>query len=163
MHPFFKWIGFPIRKSADQFIFADPRGLSQLITSFIASESQGIPRVPFLTFFYTCHAFARDRMLFDMIAVLLQVFPSADHDFLLALSITSLSSLSLSPKPTTVSTVVFSFSITSSNMSKNMTPSLLKRVCIISYPFRETEGVVENNGFEPLTPCVQGRCSSQLS
>ena len=23
--------------------------------------------------------------------------------------------------------------------------------------------VVENNGFEPLTPCVQGRCSSQLS
>src|ERR1700761_8459207 len=54
MHPFFKWIGFPIRKSADQFIFADPHGLSQLITSFIASESQGIPRVPFLTFFYLC-------------------------------------------------------------------------------------------------------------
>jgi hypothetical protein len=54
LHPFFKWIGFPIRKSADQFIFADPRGLSQLITSFIASESQGIPRVPFLTFFYHC-------------------------------------------------------------------------------------------------------------
>ncbi len=24
-------------------------------------------------------------------------------------------------------------------------------------------GLVENNGFEPLTPCVQGRCSSQLS
>ena len=24
-------------------------------------------------------------------------------------------------------------------------------------------GKVENNGFEPLTPCVQGRCSSQLS
>ncbi len=23
--------------------------------------------------------------------------------------------------------------------------------------------IVENNGFEPLTPCVQGRCSSQLS
>ncbi len=23
--------------------------------------------------------------------------------------------------------------------------------------------VVENNGFEPLTLCVQGRCSSQLS
>ena len=25
------------------------------------------------------------------------------------------------------------------------------------------EIVVENKGFEPLTPCVQGRCSSQLS
>ena len=63
MHPFFKWIGFPIRKSADQFIFADPRGLSQLITSFIASESQGIPRVPFLTFFYL-YAFCSYSMLF---------------------------------------------------------------------------------------------------
>src|SRR6201991_2240013 len=48
----FNQLGFPIRKSADQFTFADPRSLSQLITSFIASESQGIPRVPFLTFFY---------------------------------------------------------------------------------------------------------------
>ena len=26
-----------------------------------------------------------------------------------------------------------------------------------------TEFIVENNGFEPLTLCVQGRCSSQLS
>jgi hypothetical protein len=43
--------GFPIRKSADQNLFAIPRSLSQLITSFIASESQGIPRAPFLTFF----------------------------------------------------------------------------------------------------------------
>jgi len=24
-------------------------------------------------------------------------------------------------------------------------------------------GLVENNGFEPLTPCLQSRCSSQLS
>ena len=23
--------------------------------------------------------------------------------------------------------------------------------------------LVENNGFEPLTPCLQSRCSSQLS
>ena len=23
--------------------------------------------------------------------------------------------------------------------------------------------MVENNGFEPLTPCLQSRCSSQLS
>ena len=25
------------------------------------------------------------------------------------------------------------------------------------------KGQVENNGFEPLTPCLQSRCSSQLS
>ena len=28
---------------------------------------------------------------------------------------------------------------------------------------RNTDGQVENNGFEPLTPCLQSRCSSQLS
>ena len=38
-HPF-RMAGCPIRKSADQRSFAPTRGLSQLITSFIASESQ---------------------------------------------------------------------------------------------------------------------------
>ena len=49
-HPF-RMTGCPIRKSADQRSFAPTRGLSQLITSFIASESQGIRHVPFLAFF----------------------------------------------------------------------------------------------------------------
>ena len=44
--------GCPIRICPDQKIFAPPRTFSQLITSFIASESLGIPRVPFLTFFF---------------------------------------------------------------------------------------------------------------
>ena len=47
--------GCPIRKSAGQGIFAPYRGLSQLITSFIASESQGIRHVPFPTFFLSTH------------------------------------------------------------------------------------------------------------
>ena len=42
--------GFPIRRPADQRPFAPTRGLSQLTTSFIACESQGIPRAPFLAF-----------------------------------------------------------------------------------------------------------------
>ena len=42
--------GSPIRTSADHGAFASPRGFSQLITSFIASESQGIRRAPFDTF-----------------------------------------------------------------------------------------------------------------
>ena len=41
-----------------------------------------------------------------------------------------------------------SFCIFLFNMSKNL-PVKLR--------------IVENNGFEPMTPCVQGRCSSQLS
>ena len=46
----FSITGFPIRTSADQFVFANPRGLSQLITSFIAFKSQGILHAPLITF-----------------------------------------------------------------------------------------------------------------
>ena len=42
--------GCPIRKSRDQRSFAPTPGLSQLITSFIASMSQGIRHAPFTTF-----------------------------------------------------------------------------------------------------------------
>ncbi len=42
--------GCPIRISADQRSFAPPRGFSQLITSFVASESLGIRHAPFFTF-----------------------------------------------------------------------------------------------------------------
>ncbi len=48
----FRWHAFnmpgcPIRRSTDQHSCAVPRGFSQLITSFIASESLGIPHTPF--------------------------------------------------------------------------------------------------------------------
>jgi hypothetical protein len=39
-------VGFPIRKSSDQSSFAAPRSLSQRTTSFIASQCQGIHRMP---------------------------------------------------------------------------------------------------------------------
>ena len=39
--------GCPIRISADLWVFAPPRGFSQLVTSFFASESPGIPHAPF--------------------------------------------------------------------------------------------------------------------
>ena len=39
------WTGCPIRKSPDQRLFAPPRSLSQLITSFFASESQVLLRL----------------------------------------------------------------------------------------------------------------------
>ena len=48
-HPF-RMTVCPIRKSAGQRSFAPNRGLSQLITSFVASESQGIRHVPLFTF-----------------------------------------------------------------------------------------------------------------
>ncbi len=39
-------VGFPIRKFTDQSLFAAPRDLSQRTTSFIASQHQGIHRMP---------------------------------------------------------------------------------------------------------------------
>ena len=44
--------GCPIRTSAGQWVFAPRRGFSQLVTSFVASESPGIPHAPFLFRFY---------------------------------------------------------------------------------------------------------------
>ena len=43
-------MGCPIRKSPDRWPFAPPRSLSQLVTSFIAVKSQGIPCAPFVTY-----------------------------------------------------------------------------------------------------------------
>ena len=54
--------GCPIRRSADQWVFAPPRGLSQLITSFFASESQGIlhvPLSPFLRVYFFAYSICR--------------------------------------------------------------------------------------------------------
>ena len=45
--------GCPIRISTDQIALANPRSFSQLITSFFASESLGIPRAPLFTYFYS--------------------------------------------------------------------------------------------------------------
>ena len=49
--PGFTGKGCPIRKSTDHVLFADTRSLSQLITSFFASESLGIPHTPLITSF----------------------------------------------------------------------------------------------------------------
>ena len=48
----FNIVGCPIRISPDQFVCADPRRFSQLITSFFASESLGIPHTPLFCLLY---------------------------------------------------------------------------------------------------------------
>ena len=45
-------MGCPIRIFTDQRLFAPPRDFSQLITSFVALESQGIPHTLLVTFFF---------------------------------------------------------------------------------------------------------------
>ena len=54
--------GCPIRKSAAVRVFAPHRGLSQLVTSFFASESPGILHAPFSPFLFSFSP--RDRSRF---------------------------------------------------------------------------------------------------
>src|SRR6187431_1899194 len=54
MYYVFNIVGCPIRISTDQFVCANPRSFSQLITSFFASESLGIPHTPLFCLLYFC-------------------------------------------------------------------------------------------------------------
>src|SRR5699024_8870212 len=124
-------VGCPIRTPADQLLFADPRRLSQLIASFVASESLGIPHTPLFTSFAhplgCSHPFCMPGS---------GILPQGRALFRTRHRI-----------DTTPRTLVTTFC---HNMSKNLYSTLMVKP-------------VEDNGFEPLPPCVQGRCSSQLS
>ena len=49
----FNIVGCPIQVFTDQSVCASPRNFSQLITPFIASESQGIPHTPLFCLLYS--------------------------------------------------------------------------------------------------------------
>ena len=145
----FNMVGCPIRKSSDQRSFAPTRSLSQLITSFFASESQGI----------------RHSLLLTSL-------------FFLALSYSCI----FNPKYNNISLyycilIYFTFSLVQyvkdlihvTVQCWFMPIKALNQMVIISLNCQQPlllphpSSLVENNGFEPLTLCVQGRCSSQLS
>ena len=70
----FSTAGYPIRIFTDLGLFAPPRDFSQLITSFFASESPGIPRAPFPSFLCLFRLSARVTSLLD--------FPNMSMSFL---------------------------------------------------------------------------------
>ena len=129
----FNIVGCPIQVSADQSVCARPRSFSQLITSFFASESLGIPHTPLFCLLYRrCTA----------------------------------TSLRIVINHNTCSFYFLLFSYL--NMSMNFKPVLSLQFLVFSLHRRLTTILlittfVENNGVEPLTSCVQGRRSSQLS
>ena len=70
-HYIFNIVGSPIRTSADYQSFAFPRSFSQLTTSFVASESLGIPRTPlFASFFLSPNILNASCILFIMLSLL---------------------------------------------------------------------------------------------
>jgi hypothetical protein len=128
----FKVVGCPIRKSADQRVCAPPHRLSQLITSFFASESLGIPRAPFVT--------------------------SVSNGRLRVISSLSFARV----MPSSIAGSWHLFLLFASRYVKERVPDRLSDA-VNRWQANYSRVRVENNGFEPLTPCVQGRCSSQLS
>ena len=122
--------GCPIRTSADLRAFAPPRGFSQLITSFFASESRGIPHAPF------------------------------PHSVFLKETAAGKSRL----------TVLCLRAVENTRSLVYSGCSLFLVIYVVALITRSTRFhdvnvlfLVENNGFEPMTPCLQSRCSSQLS
>ena len=63
------WVGCPIRKSRYQRLFAPKPSLSQLITSFIASESLGIHRSPFFAFLFALNYTSSFALLYAFVTL----------------------------------------------------------------------------------------------
>lgn len=75
-------MGFPIRKSSDQRVFAPPRRLSQRITSFIACACQGIHQMPLrhlIVLIANAHQYSRHQVA-PMPAVRLPFTTRPSHD-----------------------------------------------------------------------------------
>lgn len=67
-------VGCPIQTSADQFVFANPRSFSQLITSFFASESLGIPHTLLFTSSQYLIRLAADKSMLDYSYTITSIF-----------------------------------------------------------------------------------------
>ena len=176
--------GFPIRTPADQGSFAPPRRFSQLTASFVASGSQGIHHAPlfrfhlfpFLTVKLSTGSFFESLLfwlLFYWLDYSLYFFASL---FLPVLSMNFLSPfprfqerLRLMNSPNTRGRAQRPHKL-DSNQSRSLwssAPANRADVVVYSFisplPLAPLFFLVEDQGFEPRTPCVQGRCSSQLS
>ncbi len=132
-------MGCPIQKSADQFVFANPRSLSQLITSFFASESQGILHTPLITFSYfliTLYSLSFSQHVKELLQV-------------------TFSGRVLNGLPAKqVHRCTFYFAVLV--FINQMFVEYRLAFCLSCF-------FVENIGVEPMTSCLQSRRSSQLS
>ena len=147
--------GFPIRKSTDRSLFAAPRSLSQLVTSFIGSWCQGIPLALLLA--WPC------RTAFQLLSSIRIMQASV----WLHCSFVTLNSYIKSPQKF----VLCYLSVACSQFLACFTVQFSR--CRFSVLFQEqiemffaehfnlslTLKMVEIIGIEPMTPCLQGRCS----
>ena len=74
-------MGFPIRRSPDRSLFAAPRSLSQLITSFIGSWCQGIPLALFIAWPMKVFRLSQSTILEKSLSVLYYSWIMQAHMF----------------------------------------------------------------------------------
>ena len=152
-------MGCPIRKSRDQWIFAPTPGLSQLITSFVASVSQGIRHAPF-------PVFLRRRPHMQQLRRSLMhrggrpYFQLYSFYSVVSCLVTTGHSLHARPEAGCGRGSLLTTVLLVSTCQRSTFVSNYRR---LAAPIGYSRESVENNGFEPLTPCLQSRCSSQLS
>ena len=149
--------GFPSRKSADRSLFAAPRSLSQRITSFFGSWCQGIHLM--LLFAWT---FCIGLLTF---AVLWIAWVSS-YIFRFAIKKLCFFTVSFSSCVFTLVEIVFLPYFVERPIFLNIMSSISVRFYSFTFirfsmnmVLTGISGLVEMKGIEPLTPCLQGRCS----
>jgi hypothetical protein len=184
-------VGFPIRKSSDQRVFAPPRRLSQRITSFIACACQGIHQLPLIHLIIhiaNIHLFGlqfsprgqnqtpKDKELDLKRPASRDLSDGAVRQPIIC---ARLSILRDEPTPSTPgqlqrvmdpsrpgssigtrTNLLFTMSCRTGKQTEVRSQTLLMNDApIVPKPPGPKKTLVELSGIEPLTPCLQSRCS----
>ena len=162
-------VGFPIRKFTDQSLFSAPRNLSQSTTSFIASYCQGIHQTPFSRLIRS----RRRKIVFQSIEITLNYLGIEQMVLMSSIRTRSPSrsvyilgkthtdflgnTLDVDEDATLCASCKFSLRCHRDlRLSRSLKRS--KRIMVLTRCKRQS-GMVEPIGIEPMTPCLQSRCS----
>ncbi len=158
-------VGFPIRKFLDQSLFSAPHDLSQSTTSFIASYCQGIHQTPFSRLIRS-----RRRQAFSGVKSF-RTFPVSRlvraRDFLVSVLDLDNAAFAMSgdvrPTRRPSATLIVYLSARCQFACRPCGPSSDVRPVGRSNRDRALDGsnrdLVEPIGIEPMTLCLQSRCS----
>ena len=168
-------MGFPIRKSTDQRVFAPPRSLSQRITSFIACACQGIHQLPLrhlIVLIANAHPEQAPNGIGTKRPASRDLSGGAVRQTNQLRGIerplrqtTAVSACSRLPSLATLpgdharameSEQIFSLRC-QTEQAEGQEPAA--NLILANEPDNPATGMVEPDGIEPTTPCLQSRCS----
>jgi hypothetical protein len=157
-------VGFPIRTSTDHSFVAAPRSLSQLSTSFIATACQGIHRAPLLACLLAWLAQTHSpHKQTPLVARFTSVYFTIQLTTTTSKNSRSRPGIRPPSSPCTLTDTPL-FRLTAPTQPRRRQPYHYINTSLntLPAPYNDPD-YVELRGFEPRTPCLQSRCSSQLS